>query len=94
LARGRKPLYTNEYEGLVLELRRAGVSAPSYREYVKAPPAVKRTLREILKKVNDGELPEDFVIVGDWVSCLVMPDGRTVYVRGSRLRIRQPPFKH
>lgn len=91
MKRGRKPQLKGAYAALAEKLRAAGLKPPPYSAYVRTPPALRDLLEKVLERnsSNDVKLPDSFKIVGDWVSCIVVPDGKTVLVNGKDLRLKQ-----
>lgn len=88
MKRGRKPVLDGEYQTLVLKFKEVGLAAPSFEDYRKAPPAVREALKGLLERLRRPKLPESFTIVGEWISCLVLSDGKTVHVHGKGLEVR------
>lgn len=78
------------YSALAESLKKAGLKAPPFKAYRQTPPAVRKLLEKALKGSEnpDGmKLPDSFKIVGRWVSCIVIPDGKTLLVNGENLRL-------
>lgn len=80
------------YSALAESLKKAGLKAPPFRVYRQTPPAVRKLLEKALKGSEnpDGmKLPDSFKIVGRWVSCMVLADGKTLLVNGECLELRE-----
>lgn len=90
------------YNSLVERFREAGLKPPPFKAYRQTPPAVRKLLKRMLEKWEKTELasseepkssgkklPDMFRIVGNWVSCAVMPDGKTVLVSGEDLELQE-----
>lgn len=76
------------YEALAEKLREAGLRPPPFKAFEQTPSSMRSLLCEVLRKQNSGRLPDGFMIVGDWVSCVVMADGKTVLVNGEGLELQ------
>ena len=101
--RGRKPVLKGEYDSLAERLRKVGLKPPPFKGYRQTPPAIRKVLKRILEKAleeavlassekpkNNGvKLPGRFRIAGNWVSCVVLPDGKTVLVSGDDLELHE-----
>ena len=75
-----------EYALLVKRLKKLGVTPPPYPDYIRTARSVKDLL-ERLSKMKPPSVPDDFRIIGDWVTGVVLPDGKTIRVKGENLRI-------
>lgn len=89
MKRGRKPRLKTEYEAVRDRLAEAGVKPPPFKDYVKTPLSIRETVGKLLEafygKSDPKQLPGSFRIVGEWVSCIVLPDGKTVDIEGKGL---------
>jgi len=92
VARGRKPVLEEAYSALAESLKKAGFEPPPFKAYRQTPPAVRRLLEKALKghgSLDGVKLPDSFKIVGKWVSCVVLADGKTLLVNGEGLELRE-----
>jgi hypothetical protein len=76
------------YKVLVAMLEGLGVDSPPYLSYRRVSKSVKRAFESLLEKVVKRALPPEFEIVGDWVTAVVPPDGKTLLIYGKNLRIK------
>jgi len=85
---GRKPVLKGEYGVLAEKLRELGLRPPPFKAFRQTPSSVRSLLRKMLEKRDpEARLPDRFRIVGEWVSCVVMADGKTVLVNGRGLKL-------
>ena len=88
--RGRKAVLKGEYECLHEKFKALGLDPPSIRDYERTPPRVREALKRILQvrdNPSGAELPSSFTVVGEWVACVVHPNGKRVSISGEKLRV-------
>ena len=90
--RGRKAVLKREYERLTAAFKALGEDPPSLRDYERTPPRVREALKRLLQihgNPSGVKLPSRFTVTGEWVACVVHPDGKRVSVNGENLRIEE-----
>lgn len=88
MKRGRKPVLKDAYNALAEKFKTAGLKPPPFKAYRQTPPAFRKVLEKILENPQ-RKLPDNFKITGKWVSCLVMPNGKTIEVSGEDLELQE-----
>jgi hypothetical protein len=79
----------NRYEDLLSRAERLGISPPPRVAYSKAYRALKGFIEVLLEKAEmaGSELPPEFQITGEWVTCVTHPDGKTLSIKGKDLKV-------
>lgn len=86
--KGRQLTGKERYKVLVTILKSLGIDPPPYLSYRRVSKSVKRAFESLLEKVIKRALPSEFEIVGDWVTAIVLADGKTLLIYGKNLRIK------
>lgn len=90
--RGRKAVLKGEYGRLTAAFKALGEEPPSLRDYERTPPRVREVLKRLLQVCSNPsgvKLPSEFAVAGEWVACIVHPDGKKVSISGKNLRIEE-----
>jgi len=89
--RGRKAVLKGEYERLTAAFKALGEDPPSLRDFERTPPRVREALKRLLQVQGNtsAKLPSRFTVTGEWVACVVHPDGKRVSISGENLRIEE-----
>ena len=86
--KGRRSTSIERFEVLEAMLKGLGIDPPPYLSYRRVSKSVKRAFESLLEKVVKRALPSEFEIVGDWVTAVVLADGKTLLIYGKNLRIK------
>jgi hypothetical protein len=90
--KGRKAVLKGEYERLTAAFKALGEDPPSLRDYERTPPRVREALKRLLQvhgNPSGVKLPSRFTVTGEWVACVVHPDGKSVSISGENLRVEE-----
>ena len=68
------------YERLLKKSEELKIVAPPYRDYSRCHKEVKQFINKLIDHVISN-LRSEFEVVGDWVTCLVHPNGKKLTVR-------------
>lgn len=79
----------NRYKALLSRAERLGIEPPPRDSYSKAHRALKDFIEALLEKAErvGSKLPSECQITGEWVTCVTLPDGKTLSIKGKDLKV-------